>query len=81
MDKKSRTILVICIIVIVIAIGIITSYSLIKDNKQNNDIDNKINIEENKSVEVKDSNNQQTPQNEDKKDVVDMSEDDLQNLI
>lgn len=32
MDKKSKTILVICIIVMVIALGIITSYALIKEN-------------------------------------------------
>lgn len=32
MDKKSKMVLVICIIVIVIALGIITSYALIKEN-------------------------------------------------
>lgn len=32
MDKKSKTILVICIIVIVVALGIITSYAIIKEN-------------------------------------------------
>lgn len=43
MDRKSKTILVICIIIIVIALGIITSYALIKENLSNKA---KINIEE-----------------------------------
>ena len=40
MDKKSKIVLVICIIVMVVALGIITSYALIKENKGKAEINN-----------------------------------------
>lgn len=40
MDKKSKIVLVICIIVMVVALGIITSYALIKENIGKAEINN-----------------------------------------
>ena len=67
MDKKSKIIMIICIIIIVIGIGIATSIAIIKNKTE--------------KVKINKDEKDTTPEYDPSKEVNEMTDDELENLL
>jgi cell division protein YceG involved in septum cleavage len=75
MDKKNKIIIIICVIVIVVGIGVATSIAIIKNNRE------KIDISNDQTIEIEKNEVDNTPDYDQEKDVNEMTDDELENLI
>ncbi len=75
MDKKNKIVLIICIIVIVVSLGAAVSIAIISNKKEKIDIDVK------HTQVIKQQENEEKPEYDEKKDVNQMSDEDLEKIF
>lgn len=75
MDKKNKIVLIICIIVIVVFLGAAVSIAIISNKKEKIDIDVK------HTQVIKQQENEEKPEYDEKKDVNQMSDEDLEKIF
>lgn len=75
MDKKNKIVLIICIIVIVVSLGAAVSIAVISNKKEKIDIDVK------HTQVIKQQENEEKPEYDEKKDVNQMSDEDLEKIF
>ena len=75
MDKKSKIIMIICIIIIVIGIGIATSIAIIENKTE------KVKINKDETIQIEKNETDTTPEYDPSKDVNEMTDDELENLL
>lgn len=75
MDKKNKIVLITCIIVIVVFLGAAVSIAIISNKKEKIDIDVK------HTQVIKQQENEEKPEYDEKKDVNQMSDEDLEKIF
>ncbi len=75
MDKKNKIVLIICIIIIVVSLGAAVSIAIISNKKEKIDIDVK------HTQVIKQQENEEKPEYDEKKDVNQMSDEDLEKIF
>lgn len=75
MDKKNKIVLIICIIVIVVSLGAAVSIAVISNKKE------KIEIDVKHTQVIKQQENEEKPEYDEKKDVNQMSDEDLEKIF
>lgn len=75
MDKKSKIVLIICIIIIVVGIGVVSSVAIIKNHRE------KIDINQDKTTEIEKKDVEDVLEYNKDKDVNELTDDELDSML